>query len=326
MAVEGWTIISGNWYIQNYELREPGNPGSIIIENTPSNDPGKGLVYVEAIDPQIGQDFVVYIDWLDSSHYHKVIFTKTTSSVWHIALYDITTLLAEGDQEEDVVEEGVTPLRVCIDGINFTGSIPSLVDCAVWISNQVLYGGLYSGLGHNNSILTRFDDFYYYETREHDLECAACRCSCLQKGLPKTLTLTFTNCTDRAACLEGEEITLDWECNSFIERWHGEGSGVTAGWIFNLACSDNADAKDITWPGKNLNLQKEDQTCARSVNGECEMGALDVNCLPNQDSTCDPLVLNFGPLFMSISDLICETCYAPLEGPDSGEYSIVITE
>jgi hypothetical protein len=82
-------------------------------------------------------------------------------------------------------------------------------------------------------------------------------------------------------------------------------------------------------PGYNFKLQITNGACCAANTGGCS-GILRANA----DSTCDPLNLEFGPFYLSATDLLCSACYDPgldidgnpLDGPMSGNYKITITD
>jgi hypothetical protein len=82
-------------------------------------------------------------------------------------------------------------------------------------------------------------------------------------------------------------------------------------------------------PGYNFQLQITNGACCAANTGGCS-GILRANA----DSTCDPLQLEFGPFYLSATDLLCSACYDPgldidgnpLDGPMSGNYKITITD
>jgi hypothetical protein len=82
-------------------------------------------------------------------------------------------------------------------------------------------------------------------------------------------------------------------------------------------------------PGANWYLDIINGSCCAANTGGC-LAVLQAN----SGSRCHPLALEFGPFYLSASDLTCSACYDPgldmggnpLDGPMDGNYKITITD
>lgn len=75
------------------------------------------------------------------------------------------------------------------------------------------------------------------------------------------------------------------------------------------------------YPGYNFVLSITNGQCCVANAGGCS-GLFRANA----GSACNPLSLNFGPFYLSYSDLNCWICYEPMSGLTSGKYFITVTD
>lgn len=309
--------ISGNWEVKSNQLWEEGNAGAKII-CTRLIDPGQMYVSVYAIDPQVGDVYIVYVDWVDTTTYHYAQFTLTSVGHVTVSLYDHSsgsdTLIATKNQT--YADPDKMQMFVCIGDGSFRATVQATEEYP-W-EELTPHGGRRFGMGHGCNHEVNFDDLEVLRLRTAKIQCQTCRCSCLQNVVSKTLTATFSASGAKCDCMDGETITLNWEWNGGAERWVG--SGGTQGFSLVFQCSADGDA-DPDWPGKNFAL---------TVN-KCYQPGISGASLPytspaQGSSTCSPLSLVFGTWHVSDSDLTCFICGSyPLDGKDC-DYYITVTE
>lgn len=215
----------------------------------------------------------------------------------------------------------------------------------VWDDDCSPGTGRYSGLGHNNAVASPnigavLDNYFIGELRtETGYVCFDCLCRCGDYVPKRELTLTITNATGRASCMDGETTTITWEWNAGSPRWKGtlkitgDNSYEWTG-IFYLECETE---HSVEYPGENFVLSHDPSNACCVANQDLCNGAR-----ATEDSTCVPFNLVFGPYALTCSDLACWLCWDPgdpavdppppggpecdWEDPNSvGEYYIEIT-
>jgi hypothetical protein len=310
-----WEEVAGNWEITNF-LLQVESVGAVVIHQTPAPEPGEMHVTAYAVNPEVGYKYVLYLDNGSATSlttYHKAVFTVGEDDVWTVQLYDGTTLLETATMEGNFVSENLGYLMyACIGDGSFFASTGSVGFEPAW-AEEDSHGGEYMGLGADGDI-GEFNDWIATRLVTADVNCFSCRCHCDKNIIRKILTATFTDCTGRAACLEGLTVTLTYDWNGGTEHWTGTGTGDASGWDLEFICSYGGYAVQF--------LDITNSWCCTPGTadlGECEDHA-------TAASTCSPLSLVFGPFITSPNDLICTICgYGPTEG-DEGEYTIVVTE
>jgi hypothetical protein len=324
-----WNESAGNWGIEDNQLVETygassgtANAKLFCTQPVPAGSAGKMFITVYVDDAQVNDVYRVYPCCTDSSTAGTVTvtFTKTDTDEWTIEI--------SGDADATVVQAAVPVnnmdvLYVCADTeegmVYATMGNASETEGPAWADTTNPGDGRYAAIGHNNTGHKNiFDDFTVGELflNGGTFECQGCFCKCQENAPSKSLTLTIFDATDRASCLDGDEIALEWEWNGSLERWAGSGSGDLASVDAELYCDDGSK----NWP---LKLYPSGCFTAETY-------------YPDDDlSTCDPFYLVYGPFYLAYT-MGCGLCFSagtPLDcymnpsGPNcQGEFWIAITD
>jgi len=336
------------WPTANTEPLEAwliGTPHAIIIctQPEPLASAGEMFVTIQVRDPVVLDVYRIYpcctdIDTLGTVTVEFTYLSGTGTMRWKTEVIGgASSCISYTNVVADV--HGEVSLWACADHLTgmTLGRIVGEIETGstlAWADDCDPGNGRYAGLGHDNTDhVNIFDDFVFGELRKEDgTSCHECWCWCLDVAIPKTLTLEFVNATDRAACLGGVTITLEWEWNAGVPRWYGTTNvtgavgdgynGVTVKVEAFLSC-DFDDDHNLDWPGHNwvLVLEYDDgeNTCCAANQTLCNGDVAAVT------STCDPLNLVFGPYLLTLGDLACYLCYNPASAPNSGTYYAVVT-
>lgn len=331
-----WNEVTGDWEILDLELHEKANGGGTsgakLFGTTPvpAGSEGEMTLSIVVVDPQVNDCFYLYPCCRDTSTVGDVSvrYTYIGSETWDVEILSSGSGgLESARQLAAPIAPGRYTLWVCADRQTrmIRAGVISIGDPPAWEDNHDPGDGRYYALGHGNTTNgATFDDFYVTELRSALTTCTDCWCWCLYHALPKTLTATFTNATERAACIDGRSFELNWEWNAGLPRWRGSTTvtrqGVSVTLEFAIYCASGDD--DVpSYPGKNVTLDFHNNMCCVANSNGCG------TYLPvAADSTCQPLSLVFGPFVLATGDLTCRLCYDPLSGPPNGQYYLVITE
>jgi len=163
--------------------------------------------------------------------------------------------------------------------------------------------GRYVGLMNLGTTLISFDDFRWWRHDEELPGCPETDCSCLNKCIPASLTATFTG---GCAALEGWSIPLSEEPLVGLKadsHWKGSGNCPKDGLAtpLDFVCGAAHGMKSFI-----LKAFDAGGPTAWFEHLECQY--LDTSGCPNNEdeSSCDPLLIRFGPFRSSSSD--CECC------------------
>lgn len=335
-----WDEVDGDWEIKSNHLYQSGTPGSFVqtTKHVPPRSAGEMYLAITASYFGSGQECELYAAYdEDSDTYWKATYKKLNSTGggdWEVKLYKNTTLL-------DTVE--MTPLPGFIDlGVDFStdtnhtrcwicvdadGDAKAGVlsgDEPAWSIENGGLTGTGAAVGHPNSVATNLDDFLMAELHDATHECEACWCHCCGNLLSPRLDATITDAIGRAACIDGQSVDLLWDWDGGVQSRKGTITYNSEDFALSLGCASNGE--DPNCSGQNISL-KITSNCARiggSGGMTCDAG--DCILTPNPESTCSPLNLVFGPIYMDRGLLACTACYAFGDGPDSGTYYITITE
>ena len=170
------------------------------------------------------------------------------------------------------------------------------------------------------------DEWELLETYDTNPNCGYCGCGCGSETLPPELTVTV-HAEGCMAAVDGETATLTWD--RAIQNWTGTMVTDCTTWDLTLTCPSMEPPFEAT----------EFTLC---ITGECfdsdPCGVPPLNCrLSSADSTCDPLLLEFGcndvegdcdhdPFRVAWSDLACPCCEPdPMEEGYHGSFCFSVT-
>lgn len=325
----GWDEAGGvgDWEIDDRNLYESGTATSRILSTQPVPADSEGEMVISVVIRTdlaaftTGDEFTIYGAWKDSGNYIKAVFTKLAASLtWNVEIFDVTTPIVDSDMISSDLDGDLIHAYLCVDSDGSVKAGMTSTSEPPWgdTSDQ---DGRYHGLGHDNTVTGgRFDNYAIEEVRRNGKICQYCWCPCLDVAPDQSLIATFTDATDRSACLGGGTIDLDWVYHAGTPSWDGVGVGTDMDSFSLVLRCIYSGSQEASHPGQNFSL---------AVNGGGSSGSCcRTGCFlsPLSTSTCDPLNLIFGPFSMASSDLVCDACYDPLVGPVSGEYYIVVTD
>jgi Pyruvate/2-oxoacid:ferredoxin oxidoreductase delta subunit len=331
-----WYELTGEWGIAGFALVEKygyneGTADAVIIctRQQPADHAGEQILSVDVFSPQTGDKYYLY----------ACVGSSTSVATATIIEFECTSAPSQWTVRagsETQTYTSVTPnilgyvrIGACVDANAgmIKASISYTPEPQLWDDNATTTSGRYSAIGHDNTgHQNQFDNYFVMELRtgDDDVICDSCFCYCLEKAIPKTLTLRVTEALDRYDCFGGYECELEWD--PLDENWKGEFTVVngsksqTMQWC--LDC-ESFGQNDPAKPGQNLKLSLCIGTgCCTEWPDQC----LTV-WEPLAGSTCNPLELIYGPMNTSINELQCSVCYDPyFEGPLEGTMKVTITE
>lgn len=336
-----WIEVVGDWGISGFALVENYSTGTsgtanavaILDQAQPAEHAGEQVCSVDVENPQTGDFYYLYMCITDNDSIAGCVtieFECTGSpGSWTVRAGSETKTFA-------VLPDGLgrVKLGACVD--NSVGMIKAWVEYGpnepLWDDNATVTSGRYAGVGHNNTgHLNIFDNFLVAELHlsgdtmdaRKDL-CDDCFCYCLTQAIPRELTLTVVDAIGRSSCHGGYSCTLTWEWNSGVPRWRGSYTVVngslsqTFEWC--LECT-GTNADDESNPGKNFTLT----LCSFNGCASTWTSGWSTVWSVTGATSCDPLLLRFGPFPASIYDLTCFLCELPGSGDATGEWYIEIT-
>jgi len=303
------TAISGTWHIVSGEAVEQTGSGQILFaKRHPIPDPS-GVAYLDAVDPLEDDVYELLVNAEeDGDNFHLARFTVEAEEV-KIELFRVAGGV------ETLLETGYSAgwlgtrfrMIAIISRTQFCAYIDDVLSL-VWYAMPDLFSeGYYAGMGASGREDIAVDDWEFYQHLETYTGCPYCICHCEETPMPPTLLATVTDATGRMSSIDLCELPLDW--NREISTWE-QRSGTDCGCTdlgLELICSEQGDIS-----GMLLTVAR----CHDTAKGAAHFWA------PiEEDSTCDPLYLKYGPMVVTAGDFVC-VC----GGMENGEYYIVITE
>ena len=346
-----WHQETGTWDIVGYPpdglLHElaggttgTANAKIYYTQPVPVSSAGEMQVGVSVVDPYVDDLFYIY---LGCTTYHgaggvSVEFKYIAANTWKVTL-------STGETKDQIFkppEPHPTThiLTACLDSDGFfKAAVASSGDEFPWNDGDAVTTGRYAGLGHNNPTHgAYFNDFSLLSLRTATEECVTCFCHCgsfrNRNNLQKGLLLSIYNATNRALCMGGQSVPMNWEWNSGTQRWLSNVLRVNSTnstrysqfkWIFRCGSHNPAD------PFAHFSLEW-DSGYKDCCHGNGSTGCETVFHPLADISTCSTtLNLAFGPFVLSKGELSCYACYDPMypigsTSFDLGEYYISITE
>lgn len=338
-----WENVNGDLHELSGSSTGTANAKIYFTQAVPINSAGEMQVNIKVISPHINDIFYIYLACNDihGAGGSWASFEYTAVNTWKVTL-------STGEWK---IQTYIPPLntpythifRACIDSDGFLmAAVSSSGDEYPWNDGAATGSGRYCGLGHNNTAYgALLDDFSVYSLRTATEECVTCFCHCGdfndRNNIQKGLLLTVFNAVNRATCMGGLSVGLDWEWNSGIQRWlNSTALRVNSTnstkysefkWIFRCGSHNPAD------PFAHFSLEWHPDyidCCHGNVSTGCETV---FQPLPDVSTCSTALSLVFGPFKLSKGELSCNACYDagyPLLDPTSlfsiGEYYIAITE
>lgn len=336
-TVSGWTEIAGTWSIAGNRLREAGTADALIRADTPVFYRGEMQIVVQAMDFATGDKYRICVDWVHgTSNYYYAEYEKLAAlDTWRVSVLDKTDNVL--DTEDIVAPPGVAGqmgLIACFIGghknsarCHFLADLDfrepgGLFPWDIVVPNR----GKYSGLGNGGSSQIEYDQYVLTNPDTVNRDCVSCWCFCDGYTIPKVLTATFSGYL-AWECVDGVTVTLTYDKSE--DGWLGT---LANKWDLKLTCADGTQPKggamclDLFPAGVGIDVD-----CCANYFGDTDIGetcvgdpALSCSVDSNYDSTCDPIVLNYGPWTTVPSDLSCSPCGGAPGEP--GGFSIVVTE
>jgi hypothetical protein len=326
------------------EVGEGGTADSILFCTVSAQSEGEMFITVEVHYHSIGDKFRLYPCCPDASHIGSTIaeFTRLSGNGgkdWSIELGGETaTVTVKNINADDpvsisvCVDHSIRMARAHIIGTNQDG---------IWLDDYDPGDGSYAAIGHDNtSTGAVFDDFIMGQIKTRSENCTECFCYCQDQSIPKKVHCKITEVYDfqhtRASCLNGVEWEMDWLLGGVVSYWEGafthdteESPPVPVTVSFRLGCGTYG-----SHPNGDIGDTVQLEWMSPFVCG----GSGPVFRPIEEESTCDPLSLVFGPF--SISYVTCPLCAGQdlpaacwaanpppeLQYPCYGSYYITITE
>jgi len=360
-----WSVISGEWEIDNNELSSISD-GPIITTSIPPPPVEVGARYnsrivVDLVMPDSGDtEFGVICAYTSSSVYAwiKFSYNGTTGELSPTFYSDATTVIMDTTTHPGEEVWFCSPgtkytFVICASDVEWTAANGDVV----WHTCYPIgLDTLASGLGAVGFLMGRFDNWEYYVHWESDKRCNRCECFCINLEdtddyacIPECLILTITRDDfDLDCCIDDLSLTLHlsnpdvsgatpiFNPSAQRKRWFSDvfecsGTSSTKLW-FVLSCDlDRPLALSL------LNYPNTDPTDASA-----EPVYMDARTLPDSVS-CNPIMLEyFGVLQGTVTTCdildefdvpigtgtkvgICDGCW-----PDGTEpqptWSVTITE
>ncbi len=344
-TVSGWTEITPDWSIVSQVLREAGNSGALIRADTPSFRKAEQFVTVGAKDFTTGDKYRLYLDWvLNTSNYYYAEFEKLAPiDDWQVTLFNSGGSPLSSKTMTAVIDpDTTTGLIACMTGgyNHDTALFKAYMDMITPVEEfpwevVVPNRGKYSGLGNGGSSQIEFDNYQLINPNTVNQSCQDCMCMCEGNPIPRVLLATFSSPVvgNIWNCIDGATATLTW--SPLTGQW--EGTESTGQWDVALSCGgglqpDRAMCIILTGVGDGI-----DTGCCSHFEGDIDVNVLctgfssATSCAANAnfDSTCDPIVLNYGPwILIPESDISCFACGDQQLPPDKpgGSFSVIVTE
>lgn len=293
-----------------------GVSGSAVIGTKPVPTRSAGCMHIQVMvfDPQVSDTFYLYPCCPSSTSIGSApvcSYTYLGSNLWYITIdgedKGISTTLAS--VFVPLAGHVAFGLWVCADHEHrqIRASVESVGKPPIWVDCTDPGDGCYYALGHANSTHGAvFDDFLVAELRDSPSHsCVDCWCWCQGNPIRRNLHCEIIDVAsvagaERATCLLGVNWDMIWNGSFAMDLWYGScdmplyGSGTrTVNW--KIACGGT---ETTGWPGKNITLQCLDG-CAPFLGTYTTVAAR---------SSCNPLILEYGPMHMDSSDFACEIC------------------
>lgn len=332
-----WIKVSGDWKIETDKLKETGNSGATVRFTEAMTNPWMRAT-ISIIDEQASDTYILYVSWKDVANHLYAKFVRDAGTGFTLTIHSViggtdTTLDTTTGNLLDA-SPATRWFSACVTPNGFYAEIEEDPLCWAGVNGAIeITGGLYAGIGHENSHASYFDDWELAQTWTGSEYCTNCgECLCETFPVADQLTATYQGEGD---CDTLDEITLTLnrkKCGAPGPQYLGDYTGTISGGcldglVFDLFC--NGGDGIIPWLlvlNREVGLQ---QACINGIDTE-EIFQTD------DSSRCSPfkLVFKFGPLCTPYGGQLCPDDCLPCgrQGPAvpppeyCTEYTITITE
>lgn len=318
---DAWTTVATAAWRNGYA--ESQADGAIAIHNTSHPLPSEAMsVAVNICDEtwNVGEKYRVILNAVDEDSYHFAEFLLNGASDSVLRLGSSasgvdTILVSEIVDGLTSTGDGPRELWALISDEEFCGKVSNSTASLVYINTTPITGGYKAGLGTDEGL--RFNNFRFSKHKQDDPNCDSCYCSCENTYIPLGNLIAHLEGTGR---MIGLDCDIELEPSRAPIVWNGEDNCCGQDWDIQLNCPGGPDF-DV----HAATLQIHEGCIATDFTDTGEYYITSGQRYANENSTCDPLYLEFGP-FNVASESLDGSCNCNGPNPfEAGQYYISVT-